>query len=295
MKGLLKACQTASHSWAAAALCGALALAPQARAGTLLPEGREQRSDRLGAPQKFQRKMNEQVWPFYFCTADEVDLTTSDGVRLRVAHFEHPSPKAHLYFVTGVNDSYVRNIETLYDLYELGFTITTYDHRSQGGSARTAANPQMVHINRFSQYADDLSRVIAQTETDERLARIVVSASMGGGIVAQHMMRNPQTFSAAVFAVPMFGFNTEPYPNAVDFGLTAALCAAGKCSHYAPGQTDHSGFKRFEEQTSMHSPERYQFMIDFYARWPGYLVGGKSNGWIRESLNATRQIRQFRR
>lgn len=271
------------------------ALAPQGHADTFR---KEVLIEPIGTPtssEKFHHKMNQQVWPFYLATAEEFDLTTRDEVRLRVAHFEHPSPKAHLYFVTGINDSYVRNIETIYDLYELGFSVSTYDHRSQGGSARTTGNPQMVHISRFSNYVDDLSQVIAQTETDAGLPRIVVSASMGGGIVAQHIMQHPQTFSAAVFAVPMFGFKTEPYPNSFAFGLTAALCAVGRCANYAPGQTDHAGFPPFEEQTSMHSPERYQFMIDFYSERPDYLVGGKSNGWIRESLNATRQIRRFNR
>jgi alpha-beta hydrolase superfamily lysophospholipase len=109
------------------------------------------------------------------------------------------------------------------------------------------------------------------------------------------MMRNPGKIKAAAFAVPMFGFNTEPYPNWVAFDMASALCIAGKCKQYAPGQTDFMGFGKFEEQTSTHSPERFQFKVELFEKHPELLVAGKSNGWIREALNATRQIRSFKK
>jgi lysophospholipase len=270
-------------------------LAPVTQASEFSNGQSDQMATSEPSKEAFDRKMNTLVWPFYYATAMESEVVAADGLRIRMAHFEHPQPQAHLFFVTGINDSYLRNIETIFDLYQLGFSVTSYDHRSQGGSGRTSSNRQMVHIDHFSDYVSDLSAVIEATRPlSSSVPRVVVSASMGGGIVAQYIMQNPHTFSAAAFAVPMFGFNTEPYPNVVAYSLTAALCAAGRCAQYAPGQTDHAGFKPFEEQTSMHSPERYQFMIDFYAAQPDFLVGGKSNGWVRESLNATREVRRFR-
>ena len=72
--------------------------------------------------QSFSEKMDAVVWPFYRENGQESVIKTQDNVDIQVVHFENPNARGHVYFLTGVNDTYLRNMETLYDLFQSGYS-----------------------------------------------------------------------------------------------------------------------------------------------------------------------------
>lgn len=138
----------------------------------------------------------------------EGEFTGVDGVSIRYVHWRSSSHKKALVICSGRSESYVKYPEVAFDFYHLGYDIFLLDHRGQGLSGRLLDDPQKGHVEKFSDYVDDLSTFIDTIVLPYHYQHYFALAhSMGGAILASYLLRKPDIFQAAALCAPMFGIN----------------------------------------------------------------------------------------
>ena len=61
----------------------------------------------------------------------EYSTFNRQGIDLVSANFRHPSSKAIVIILTGWSETFLKYAEMIRNVYEHGFTVSTYDHQSQ--------------------------------------------------------------------------------------------------------------------------------------------------------------------
>lgn len=216
------------------------------------------------------------------------------GVPLRYRAFPRGEGKGVIVLVPGYSESLVKYQETIYDLWSAGYSVYAMDHRGMGLSGRWLSNPQVVDIDRFEYYVDDLQKFIDDVVSRDALAdkKYVVSHSTGGLIVAHLMARRPFLFRGVVLNAPLLDIKTGKYSRTAAVALANTLTAVGRGKHYAPGSGDHDP-KTYTLEASTTTQSRVRF--DLYKHQldtiPAIRQGGPSVAWVRTILRETRSGR----
>jgi lysophospholipase len=206
--------------------------------------------------------------------------------------FENPREIGAIVVVNGRSENYGFYAEPIYDLAQQGYSIYAFDHRGQGFSGRLVPNSQIGHVEKFDDYVDDMKTFVdTVVNATPHTKRYIFSHSMGGAISAQYGLRYPSDFDAYVFSSPMFGFNTSPYSNfiahvIVDFGVLT-----GKARDWAKGQGPFSPAETFAGNTVTTSELRWNTRHQVLLDYPVTQLGGPSNRWVQQALDATASIR----
>src|SRR5689334_19231096 len=81
-------------------------------------------------------------------------FTTSDGVRLRYAHWRRKgeSYRGTVCLVQGRTEFIEKYFETIEDFRRRGFAVATFDWRGQGGSERLIRNKRHGYVESFDDY-----------------------------------------------------------------------------------------------------------------------------------------------
>jgi lysophospholipase len=242
--------------------------------------------------QNYAQDMATKVMPF-FATGVKGTVIGKDGIPLAYIKFENPQEIGAIVIVNGRSENYDFYAEPAYDLAQQGYSVYVYDHRGQGFSGRLLTNTQIGHVEHFDDYVDDMKTFVDTVVNAKPHAKKYIFAhSMGGAISALYGMRYPNDFDAYVLSSPMFGFNTAPYSNflahvIVDFGIFT-----GKARDWAKGQGPFSPSETFDQNVLTTSElrwnTRHQVLIDN----PVAQLGGPSNRWVQQALDATAGIRK---
>jgi len=112
---------------------------------------------------------------------------------------------------------------------------------------------------------------------------------MGGAIVALFLARQPRAFHAAVLCAPMFGIVLPLPPFLAHRILDWAEKQPALRDGYALG-TGRWRAHPFGINRLTHSRERYRRNLRFYADDPAIRVGGPTYHWVREGVQAGRNI-----
>ncbi|EOV8629584.1 lysophospholipase L2 [Proteus mirabilis] len=214
----------------------------------------------------------------------EGEFTGVDGVSIRYVHWRSPSHKKALVICSGRSESYVKYPEVAFDFYHLGYDIFLLDHRGQGLSGRLLDDPQKGHVEKFSDYVDDLSTFIDTIVLPYHYQHYFALAhSMGGAILASYLLRKPDTFQAAALCAPMFGINL-PIPRWVaNFLVNRAEQSVSERNNYAVSTGKWFPLP-FILNVLTHSHERYRRYLRYYADFPQLRLGGPTYHWMKESL-----------
>jgi len=134
------------------------------------------------------------------CSPDaEETLTAFDGLKLHVEAFDATLPaRATVVMVHGFSAhcGMFRHVSAA--LARAGFAVTAFDCRGHG---RSQGRPG--YVRRFSDYADDLGRVIARArERSPGLPLAVAAHSHGVAVTLDYLFRGVGTFDAFVAAAP---------------------------------------------------------------------------------------------
>jgi lysophospholipase len=180
--------------------------------------------------------------------------------------------------------------ELILDLDEAGYDVYIMDHRGMGFSGRLAPNPKVAHVERFSDYVDDLHfflKSIVQHRVKGPLH--MVAHSMGGLVGAYLVQREPSAFKTVVFSAPLFELNTGRVPRGLAY-LTASLnTALGMGTTFAPGQGDYDPATADPNRCkTTHSVARCLHQIKMYQSIPETFLAGPSNQWVKTVIEASR-------
>jgi len=229
-----------------------------------------------------------------FLNSGEIGLfPTRDGMNLAYIRFVHPNSKGAILVLPGQGEPWLKYGEVLYDLYQKGYSVYSYDHRGQGLSPHLSSKGHEIgHIDRFAAYTEDLEdfidRILLPPGGESKY--FLLAHSMGGAIAADYLSRGKTPFKAAVLSSPMLTINTKPYPRFVGRTLAALAIRYGQDKSYAQGQGDFDPGLPFEKNKVTSSPERFWMSTSVFRSNPRAVIGGVSYGWVYRALKATPKI-----
>jgi lysophospholipase len=240
----------------------------------------------------YAKNFTNMILPF-MKTGEEGTFKTRDGFSLSTVRYVHPNSKGTILVIQGRSESWKKYGEVFYDLYQKGYTLYSYDHRGQGLSPHLVkANPQIGHIDHFSDYVRDLEDYmsIVFNPSVKKGDKFLLAHSMGGGIAAQYLSRGETPFKKAVLNCPMLGINTSPYAVTVAKAITGGSILIGNGEDYARGRGNYDPNESFEKNDVTGSPERWWMTNFVYQMFPATIIGGPSNAWAYKSIVAGPKI-----
>ena len=226
---------------------------------------------------------------------DKVKLqyfTTPDGLKIAYKIFRVPHAKANIVISSGRTESMVKYKELVYDLMQNGYSVYILDHRGQGFSSRTLANPQIGHVENFYDYVDDL-KFFVENFVPKKPKCILLAHSMGGAIASLYVEQYRDDFDALVLSSPMHE------PLVLREGLTSRVCSSlqerQKNLHEFVLGTAKSDILEttFEQNDLTHSKIRFEIMQKEYAKNPTIRIGGMSKQWLREACKWSRKSQEM--
>ena len=204
-----------------------------------------------------------------------------------------------LVISSGRSEGYLKYKELSFDLFNLGYNIFLIDHRGQGLSERTLANPHKGYVENFQYYVDDLATFIEAivnphcTFAGNTQKPYLLAHSMGGAIAARYLQDYPDMIQAAVLSSPMLGFNGGGIPGFIAHPLIKTTAQLNQLLDDTPwyllGHKDYS-HSNFVDNPLMHSQLRYQQFSQLYKDTPAIQLGGVTLKWLTESITALETI-----
>ncbi|WP_141731742.1 alpha/beta hydrolase [Oligoflexus tunisiensis] len=197
-------------------------------------QGRLRESDYAAAFQQF-------IIPFWkggisgFIKAD-------DGLRLHIWYRLHPEARAQIFISHGYAESTLKYRELAYDFYQQGYSVFMWDHRGHGWSDRVGPQKHNVDVIRFTDYSDDLRKLVETLPRNPALPTFIFGHSMGGAIAIDFMQKHPSQIQAAVLSSPMLAPRLQGMPVPLVTWLAKSLArlhAPDKCSVRSEGTADH--------------------------------------------------------
>lgn len=225
-------------------------------------------------------------------------MVDSEGPALRYAVWSQPNARGTVFVFQGRAEFIEKYFETVADLIRRRFNVVAIDWRGQGGSERLLLDPRKGHVGWFSDFEDDIERLLVRPDV-EGLARpfIAIAHSMGGCILLRAATRPSFMFSALMTTAPMIEIHR------VQTGMNEALAASlsrgaalmGLAGSYVPGGMAHSlEAIPFEGNALTSSEVRFSRNQEVAIAAPELLIGAPTLGWLAAALSAMRQLRQPR-
>ncbi len=125
-------------------------------------------------------------------------LPMPDGTKLYARRRQATAVRAEVLLVHGLGEHCGRYGPLTDHLVGRGYSVTAYDHRGHGQSEGLKG-----HVNRFTDYEDDLDQVARRVQSQGGGLPLVLTAhSMGGLIALRYLARKSPRIAAAVVSAP---------------------------------------------------------------------------------------------
>ena len=239
---------------------------------------------------EFRRVFDQQALPLVLATPAQ----TFAGVGgVKIAYRVIPAapesrPRGGVVFVHGYSESMLKHSELIYDLSQAGYHVFAMDLRGMGESQRLLGNPQIGHVERFSDYVDDLEYFVRNIVQPKHQAPLYLAAHSLGGMVSVAMLARGNTnIKAAALSAPMFGIKTRGFLPWLVRAVVQFNIWRGAGTDYIPGSGDYDPHKaNVRHNVVTHSLVRAGRTLALYQAMPKLVVAGQSNEWIAASFQA---------
>lgn len=217
-------------------------------------------------------------------------ITTSDGVRLRTAHWR-PTARRTLGTVCifqGRAEAIERYFETIGDLRARGFAVAAFDWRGQGGSERRLRNPRKGHVDSFAEYDRDFDAFMQQVALPDCPPPHFALAHSTGGLVALRAVHDGRVrFARMVIDGPLLALgNRGPSQRTVTAGA-ALMTALGLGELEVPGRYAVTIERmKFEDNPLTSDPVRFERNRELSIKVPQISVGVPTYGWLYAACRA---------
>jgi lysophospholipase len=230
----------------------------------------------------YEWEMDHRVLPFWK-QGEESYLNTPDGRRIFLRRFVHPFAKAQIVIVHDSTENMLKYRELAYDFYQREYSVLIYDHQGHGRSVLNAPHLNIVHIERFQQYVDDLKLIIEQHLPQANRPLFAFGHAMGAAILGAYMAVETHSIQAALLSAPML----EPQTHAAPAWLARLW---SQTSDWLGAEAKPVLIQRRltpEEWTIRHSATS---SLARFARYrqdnlqDGLFLSGVSNRWLHEAM-----------
>ena len=222
-------------------------------------------------------------------------LTTSDGLRIRVAHWNKADAKGTVLIFPGRTEFIEKYGDAAKEFEKRGFASAAIDWRGQGIADRMTSNRAIGHVGEFTDYQYDVAALMAHaTELDLPRPYFLVAHSMGGGIGLRALM-NGLDVKAAMFSAPMWGMQMSLPVRPFAWVLSTLSLVFGFDKKMVPGQLEDGYVLReeFSANTLTNDPEVWAMLGRQLEAQPDLGLGGPSLRWLNKSLHELRDLSQM--
>lgn len=201
--------------------------------------------------------------------------------------FGQPSPRETIVICFGLSEFCEKFHELAYYMHREGYQVAVWDHRGHGKSPREVEDPQLVHVERFAQYVEDMHRLMEEIVLPRAQAAplYLYAHSMGGCIGTLYLEQYPGIFQKAVLNAPMYGLNSGGLPDCAAqlLCLTAAFLGKKKKKLFVMG--DFDPWEPFE-RSGCDSMARHAYYQELRREHKEYQACAATYGWTCEAIRA---------
>lgn len=231
----------------------------------------------------YRRRMDEEVTPYLQKYRRSGFFEDGTG-NIYYESYSGGDSRGAVVMVHGFSESAEKYVEMIYYFLQAGYRVYILEMRGHGRSVRETEDLCMVHIGRYEQYLTDLSCFVEKIVKKENpgMPCCLYAHSMGGGIGAAFLEKNPDVFQKAVLSSPMIRPKTGQIPFGAAYAAVRMMVRLGKGGQYAPGQHAFRDDETFEGSASV-SRARYEYYHEKRLREKLFQTSGASCTWIREA------------
>lgn len=239
--------------------------------------------------------MNVQKVPAFFDTTGPEErflISPRFGWTLRLGSWQLSEPThGRVVILPGRGDFLEKYAHIARFLNAHGYSVYALDWPGQGGSGRLGRHPQAGHIRSYDDYG-----VVFGEFLDAYGLRggpvFWLAYSMGGAVAMKELLKGRWDVRGAVLISPMFGFE-EALPEAFIELLAHGAHQLGLGRRFALGEgpTDVATWD-FAKSRAISGEEAFGAVKTFLFKYPQFVLGGSSRGWVRASLEAFGALRR---
>ena len=238
----------------------------------------------------FAKFMKDTVEPFLAGRKKELRITREADKELYCVCYDAEDPKGTVIISHGFTETAEKYLEPIYYLVKHGYNVYQPEHCGHGRSYRLVEDPSLVYVDRYERYVTDLlAAAEAAKQEHPQLPLFLFGHSMGGGIAAAALSRQPELFAKSVLSSPMIQPLTGTTLWPVAKLLAKLLCLMGKAKQYVPGGHAYDGNERFEDSAST-SRERFAYYQKKRSAEPLFQMNAASCGWLNETARLNRYL-----
>lgn len=233
----------------------------------------------------FLERMREEIEPYLRRYRRQVKFLGLEKAVLCAYEYCLPGADKCVVICHGFCEFAEKYNEIVYYFLQKGYSVYVPEHRGHGSSERFVPDSEMVYVESYGQYVEDLYCYTKRLEKFAEPHRYLFAHSMGGAIGVRCLEQHPGFFEKAVLSAPMFAMQTGKYGTAVAFFAAAAQVAAGNGKKYAPGQSGFVATPDFKGSSCV-SESRYYYVFQKRLENRSYRTYGGCYRWVLESLLA---------
>lgn len=222
-------------------------------------------------------------------------VQTSDGIRLRVAHWPPDAGvprRGTVTLMNGRTEFIEKYYEVIRDLTARGLAVATFDWRGQGGSDRLLRNRLKGHVEDFADYQLDLAAVMREVVLPDCPApHFALCHSMSAVVALDALLEGRRWFDRLVLMSPMLGLNLGPAGRAARALAQALRGPFGNA--YIPGGRNRPITERpFATNPVTHDAGRYEQAAQMVRVHPHLALGAPTISWLAAAFDIMERLAQ---
>ncbi|HEX8511745.1 MAG TPA: alpha/beta hydrolase [Allosphingosinicella sp.] len=194
------------------------------------------------------------------------------------------SVRGSILFAGGRGDFIEKYLEVQDHWHSLGWNVTAFDWRGQGGSQGDRPGG---HLDGFDSLVADLDGLIDSWRRASPGPHVVVAHSMGGHVLLRTLAERRPQIDAAVLVAPMLMINSGPMPPFAAQWLATTASQFGWSGQPAwpkPSTPEPAGSMRQAILTGC--PDRYADELWWWDNEPSFNLGVPSWGWLKAAFQS---------
>jgi lysophospholipase len=190
--------------------------------------------------------------------------------------------RGSLVFANGRGDFIEKYLEAFAYWHGLGWNVTAFDWRGQGGSRGAGFGYES-----FAILIDDFAALLADWRGSTSGPHVAIGHSMGGHLLLRTLVERKPDLDAAVLVAPMIGVNSAPTPAWLAPAIANVMCRLGlgpAPMWKTPPAMRQPGGQRQRNLTG--SRERYEDEAWWWEREPEWNLGAPSWAWMSAAFRS---------
>ena len=218
-------------------------------------------------------------------------ITSFDGTHLNYYIASPENPKACVVIVHGLGEFWPKYYEYAWNLFRAGFKVFFMEQRGHGYSEGKCKEPDLIYINDYSTYAEDLHAFMDKVVTKESsgLKKLLLAHSMGGAVSALFLEKYPNYFKAALLSSPMMRMKAGNVSPFVIFILRLYSVLFRKEKSLAPNQKHFNPNPPIETSSAKSKP-RFEYQLSVRRKDDHYQTSAATLGWVLASIKVRGDI-----